>query len=59
MHDNDYSLNYIWEEQIIQPQFFLMTSASSWNRHMGVKGGLNNKKRQDIEKIARRHYHLF
>ena len=30
---------------------------SSVNRHMGVKGGLNHNKRQDISKITISYYH--
>ena len=31
---------------------------SSENRHMGVKVGLNHKKRQNISEMTRRYYHF-
>ena len=52
MCDNNKELKFnIFAEEFIKP-------CSSENIQMGVKGGLKHKKRKDISKSTRRHYHL-
>ena len=49
-HNKEFNLN-IFDEKCINLSFYE-------NRHMGVKGLLNHKKRQNISKMTRIRYYL-